>query len=114
MSASAPHNAHCAVHLSGVHWLSGQPRGHFKVRAARRQEAPVQVRRKLALWVRSVETVGIEEVRKLPGYHDEPLQGQRAGQRSIRPSRQWRAVYEMLNDGQIEFVEIQEVNPHAY
>lgn len=78
------------------------------------RKAPVQIRRKLALWVTSVETVGIETVRKVPGYHDEPLQGQRAGQRSIRLSRQWRAIYVTLNDGQVEFVEIQEVNPHAY
>jgi len=78
------------------------------------KRAPVQVRRKLALWVRSIETVGMEAVRKVPGYHDEPLQGQRAGQRSIRLSRQWRAIYVVLNDGQVEFVEIQEVNPHAY
>jgi toxin HigB-1 len=78
------------------------------------KKAPVQVRRKLALWVRSVETVGIEAVRKVPGYHDEPLHGQRAGQRSIRLSRQWRAIYVMLRDGQLEFIEIQEINPHAY
>ena len=61
-----------------------------------------------------METVGVEEVRKVPGYHDEPLQGARAGQRSIRLSRQWRAIYVVLNDGQLEFIEIQEVNPHAY
>lgn len=78
------------------------------------KKAPIQVRRKLALWVRSVETVGIEAVRKVSGYHDEPLHGQRAGQRSIRLSRQWRAVYAVLKEGQVEFVEIQEVNPHAY
>lgn len=78
------------------------------------KKAPVQVRRKLALWVRSVETVGVEAVRKVPGYHDEPLHGQRAGQRSIRLSRQWRAIYVALSDGQLEFIEIQEVSPHAY
>lgn len=78
------------------------------------KKAPVQVRRKLALWVQSVETIGLEEVRKVPGYHDEPLQGQRAGQRSIRLSRQWRAIYVVLGAGQLEFVEIQEVNPHVY
>ena len=78
------------------------------------KRAPVQVRRKLALWVRSVETVGVEAVRKVPGYHDEPLQGQRVGQRSIRLSRQWRAIYVVLSNGQLEFIEIQEVNPHAY
>jgi proteic killer suppression protein len=78
------------------------------------RKAPVQIRGKLALWVTSVETVGIETVRKVPGYHDEPLRGRRAGQRSIRLSRQWRAIYVILNDAHVEFVEIQEVNPHAY
>jgi proteic killer suppression protein len=77
-------------------------------------KAPVHIRRKLALWVQSVETIGVEAVRKIPGYHDEPLQGQRTGQRSIRLSRQWRAIYAIRNDAQIEFVEVQEVNPHAY
>jgi proteic killer suppression protein len=50
----------------------------------------------------------------MPGYHDEPLHGQRAGQRSIRLSRQWRAIYVTLSDGRVEFIELQEVNPHAY
>ena len=35
-------------------------------------------------WAESVERFGMNEVRKLPGYHDEPLKGQRKGQRSIR------------------------------
>lgn len=77
-------------------------------------KAPIHVRRKLALWVRSVETIGVEAVRKIPGYHDEPLLGRRAGQRSIRLSRQWRAIYAVLTDAQVEFIEVQEVNPHAY
>ena len=31
--------------------------------------------RKLNKWARDVEEFGIEEVRKIPGYHDEPLHG---------------------------------------
>jgi proteic killer suppression protein len=77
-------------------------------------KAPVHIRRKLALWVRSVETIGVEAVRKISGYHDEPLHGHRAGQRSIRLSRQWRAIYAVQSDAQIEFIEVQEVNPHDY
>jgi len=43
------------------------------------------------IWVAAVELDGVEEVRKAPGYHDEPLKGSRAGQRSIRLSRSYRA-----------------------
>lgn len=56
---------------------------------------------------------GLEEVRKVPGYHDEPLKGQRAGQRSIRLSRAYRAIYEIKSDG-VEFVLVEEVNKHEY
>ena len=34
----------------------------------------------------------------VPGYHDEPLKGHRAGQRSIRLSRAYRAIYEIKED----------------
>ena len=35
---------------------------------------------------------GLEEVRKVPGYHDEPLKGDQAGERSIRLSRSYRCL----------------------
>ncbi len=76
-------------------------------------KTPRHVVDKLFAWARAVEAKGIEEVRKVPGFHDEPLKGDRAGQRSIRLSRQWRAIY-VIVDGQVEFVEIQEVTPHGY
>ena len=61
-----------------------------------------------------VETDGLEEAKRIPGFHDEKLKGERAGQRSIRLSRQWRAVYEVQPDGDIVFVLVQEVTPHDY
>jgi para-nitrobenzyl esterase len=51
--------------------------------------------------------------RKVPGYHDEPLKGDRAGQRSIRLSRAYRAIYE-IRGGTAKFVSIEEVNKHDY
>jgi proteic killer suppression protein len=56
---------------------------------------------------------GLSEVRKIPGYHDEPLKGDRKGQRSIRLNIAYRAIY-MVVKGVINFVEIQEVNKHEY
>ncbi|MDO8520465.1 MAG: hypothetical protein Q7T11_09960 [Deltaproteobacteria bacterium] len=59
------------------------------------------------------EKKGLDEVRKVPGYHDEPLHGDRKGQRSIRLSLHYRAVY-VIRNGTIEFVEVQEVTKHGY
>lgn len=68
---------------------------------------------KLAGWVEAVETTGLESVRKLSGYHDEPLKGNRKGQRSIRLSLAYRAIYTIRNE-QLEFVSVEEVSKHDY
>lgn len=64
-------------------------------------------------WVEEVEVRGIEEVRKLPGYHDEPLKGYWLGFRSIRLSRSYRAIYQ-IQEAQIKVILIVEVNKHEY
>jgi toxin HigB-1 len=75
---------------------------------------PPHVLDKLDVWVDSVERDGLEETRKIPGYHDEPLQGDRRGQRSIRLNRNYRAIYEIGMDNRLEFVSIEEVTKHDY
>jgi len=65
-------------------------------------------------WIESVEEEGLEATRRVPSFHDEPLKGKRRGQRSIRLSRQWRAIYEIRTDGIAQFVSIEEVTPHVY
>jgi proteic killer suppression protein len=67
----------------------------------------------LMIWVAAVEHDGLEEVRKVPGYHDEPLKGQRSGQRSIRLSRAYRAIYEIKEDT-ARFVSVEEISKHEY
>lgn len=78
------------------------------------QRIPSVIVRKLLAWVNDVEIRGLENVRKVPGFHDEPLKGQRKGQRSIRLNKAYRAIYIIKNDGTIEFVEVIEVNKHDY
>ena len=77
------------------------------------RKIPLYVVIKLQKWVDDVEEIGVEEVMKIKSYHDEPCAGKRKGQRSIRLSRSYRAFYKIVK-GQIEFVEIQEVNKHDY
>jgi len=77
------------------------------------RKLPVHTKVNLMIGVAAVELDGVEEVRKVPGYHDEPLKGNRAGQRSIRLSRAYRAIYEIKKDT-IEFVSVEEVSKHDY
>ena len=83
---------------------------------ARRQlrRAPRHIVDKLLAWIEAVEEDGLETTRRVPGFHDEPLVGKRRGQRSIRLSRQWRAIYETRSDGVDRLVSVEEVTPHAY
>jgi proteic killer suppression protein len=74
---------------------------------------PAHIQRKLHVWVWAVEDNGLEFVRAVPGYHDEPLRGPRAGQRSIRLNRSWRAIYVIRHDV-VDFVSVREVSKHDY
>ncbi len=75
---------------------------------------PDAVVRKFYAWVTSVQLSGIRETRKSLGFHDEPLKGQRLGQRSIRLNRAYRAIYIERDNGTLEFIEVIEVNKHEY
>lgn len=78
------------------------------------RKLPQHVVTRLLAWAQSVELKGIREVRKLPGYHDEPLKGERIGQRSIRLNKAYRAIYTEEHDGTINLIFIEEVNKHEY
>jgi len=65
-------------------------------------------------WARSVELDGVHATRIWPGYHDEPLQGERKGQRSVRLSKAYRIIYEETESGDIILICVLEVNKHEY
>lgn len=77
------------------------------------KKVPRVILDKLQSWIEAIELEGLQEVRKLPGFHDEPLKGKRKGQRSIRLNRSYRAIYTIKSD-KVEFVLIEEVNKHDY
>lgn len=78
------------------------------------KRAPLYIQQKFRAWLVAVHKAGLAETRKRPGWHDEPLHGERKGQRSIRLNKQWHAIYIINEDSEIEFVEIIEVTPHDY
>jgi proteic killer suppression protein len=77
------------------------------------RKLPTYIAIKLQDWVEDVEDRGLEEVRKISGYHDEPCKGKMQGYRSIRLSRGYRAYYRVLRNT-IEFVHIERVDKHVY
>jgi toxin HigB-1 len=78
------------------------------------KKLPLHILLKLQAWIEDVGHLGLSEIRKIPGYHDESLKGKRVGQRSIRLSRGYRAIYIIDEDESIRFLEIIEVNHHEY
>lgn len=78
------------------------------------RKMPIYIARKMGAWIDAVAHDGLQAVRKIPGFHDEPLKGDRKGQRSIRLSKAYRAIYIIGRQGNIEIAEIIEVNKHDY
>lgn len=75
---------------------------------------PSYVVDKFYQWIEAVYEDGIREVRKVPGYHDEPLKGSRLGQRSVRLTKAYRVIYSEHKNGEIEIILVREVNKHDY
>lgn len=61
-----------------------------------------------------IEEHGASAMRRIPAYHDEPLKGDRQGQRSSRLSQAYRVIYVENDDGEMVVVAVQEVNKHDY
>lgn len=89
------------------------------VRLSRRAEkdlerVPDHIAFKLRGWIDAIEYEGLERVRRIPGYHDEPLEGIWRGHRSIRLSRAYRAIYRITTDESLELVYVERVTKHEY
>lgn len=78
------------------------------------RKAPKYIAKNFQRWALLIEDIGMTETRKIKGFHDEPLKGDRAGQRSARLSRSYRAIYCELPDNTINIVSVLEVKKHEY
>ena len=88
---------------------------HLSKRAkADLRRVPEYIAQKPTLWIFLVEPTGLDIVRKIKGFHDEPLRGTRQGQRSFRLNRAYRAVYILRANGAVDFVRVEEIHKHDY
>ena len=76
------------------------------------EKVPSYIKRKVYLWVFAVEVKGIDEMMRVKRYRDESLKGKRKGQRSIRLSKGYRLIYEVIEKH--VHIQICEVNKHEY
>jgi len=74
------------------------------------RKLPPQVLKKYELWKQIVYLHGPDKLREFPGFHDEKLEGQLAGQRSSRLSLQFRVIYQVERD----VVRVLRITPHEY
>lgn len=75
---------------------------------------PEHIARKFEYWCDLLQSVGLREARRFKGFHDEPLQGDRKYQRSVRLSKAYRIIYRELELNRYEVIEVLEVNKHDY
>ena len=78
------------------------------------KKVPLFIAEKFHVWVNLIQDEGLLEARKIKSFHDEPLKGDRKGQRSIRLNKAYRAIYIELLNGNVELIEVLEVNKHEY
>ncbi len=107
----------CFVHLVGVQSflfvINVVQKGKALEKQIRKGQIPMHILIKLQDWVEDVQLRGLEEVRKIPGHHDEPCVGMLRGYRSIRLGRGWRAYYTLRGEV-IRFVLVERVDKHEY
>lgn len=75
---------------------------------------PIYIIEKFYDWVCSIKRSGLSRVRMSPGLHDEPLKGDRLGQRSIRLNRAYRVIYVEVEGKFLKIIKVLEVNKHEY
>ena len=78
------------------------------------KKVPKYIRIKFDYWCDLISEIGLRKSRKYKGFHDEPLKGERKGQRSVRLSKSYRAIYVEIDNNDYEIIEITEVNKHEY
>lgn len=76
------------------------------------RKLPDAALKKYELWKAIVFRHGPEKLREFPGFHDEKLKGERAGQRSSRLDQQYRVIY--MVQRQVVTVSVLEITPHKY
>ena len=73
---------------------------------------PTAIQQRYEIWKAIVVASGPEGLRRIRGFNDESLRGERKGQRSSRLNQQYRVIYQIQRDEVI--VQVVEITAHDY
>ena len=73
---------------------------------------PPAIQQRYEVWKAIVEASGPEGLRRIRGFNDESLRGDRKGERSSRLNQQYRVIYRVERDEVL--VQVVEVTAHDY
>jgi proteic killer suppression protein len=86
---------------------------HGAEKLLKNNRLPDLVKNKYLKWQSEVEEKGLEEVKKIPGYHDEPIKT-RPGQHSVRLNSGYRVFYETFEERGVMHLRVLEISVHEY
>ncbi len=101
------------VAKSFVHKTYVIERTHDVEKLLAKSKLPPNVKDKFLQWSKDVQEKGLTEVKKTPGYHDEPLASP-VGRRSVRMNQGYRVFYETVEEAGIVKIKIIDINLHKY
>lgn len=78
------------------------------------KKVPYYIGDKVQIWSDMVEQEGLFKVQRVPGFRDHSLKGDRKGQRSVYLNKQWRLIYTIGKNKDINIVKVEEITPHDY
>jgi len=75
-------------------------------------KAPLEVQKRYEKWKDIVEISGPAGLRRIRGFRDELLTGEWKGYRSSRLNKQYRVIYQVIDEKLM--VQVVELTPHDY
>lgn len=87
--------------------------GHDAAKLIKNFKIPKEVLKNFEKWKAGIKQQGLLEIRKIPGYHDEPYE-KFPGSRSIRLKDGWRVFYKIENQDGKEIINVFKISLHDY
>ena len=88
-------------------------RSHDIEKKLSKNKLPSNVKEKFLQWEKEVQEKGLAEVKKIPGFHDEPVKSV-PGRHSVRMNQGYRVFYDTIEENGVIKIKVIDINVHEY
>jgi len=88
-------------------------RSHDVEKIISKNKLPTNVKEKFLDWEKAVQEKGLPEVKKIPGFHDEPVKST-PGRHSVRMNQGYRVFYDTVEENGVIKIKVVDINMHKY